>query len=126
MDDDIGQLKTATGRESGGGTVRVQEKLGYAYDSAGNLNWRTNNALLQDFGVNTLNELTTISRQGNMTVAGGVSATPTTVTVKDNSNPAQAASAYGDNAFPREDVSSLDGSALSPTSNPERCLTVWR
>jgi hypothetical protein len=42
--DNIGQLQTARGKESGGTTNRLHEQLGYAYDAAGNLNSRTNNA----------------------------------------------------------------------------------
>src|SRR5205807_1669449 len=59
----IGELKTAVGKESGGST-RLHEQFGYAYDAAGNLNYRTNNALIQSFGVNSLNELSTIARSG--------------------------------------------------------------
>jgi YD repeat-containing protein len=44
--DNIGQLKTATGKENDDST-RLHEKLGYTYDAAGNLNQRTNNALIQ-------------------------------------------------------------------------------
>ena len=36
--DNIGQLKTAKGQESGG-TTRPQEQFGYAYDKAWNLNY---------------------------------------------------------------------------------------
>jgi hypothetical protein len=68
--DQMGQLLTAKGKESGG-TTRWHEQFGYAYDAAGNLNWRTNNDLKQRFQVNTLNELTNVSRPGSvMTVAG--------------------------------------------------------
>jgi YD repeat-containing protein len=42
--DKMGQLLTAQGKESGG-TTRWHEQFGYAYDPAGNLNWRTNNDL---------------------------------------------------------------------------------
>ena len=52
--DDIGQLKTARGKESGG-TSRLHEQFGYAYDAAWNLNYRTNNALTQTYAVNNLN-----------------------------------------------------------------------
>jgi len=68
--DNEGELKTAIGREAGGVTNRLQEQLGYAYDAAGNLNQRTNNALIQNFGVNNLNELSTVTRSGTLTVAG--------------------------------------------------------
>ncbi|MCW5556136.1 MAG: hypothetical protein KIS67_28775 [Verrucomicrobiae bacterium] len=47
-------MKTAKGWESGGSTPRLQEQFGYAYDAAWNLNRRTNNALVQTFGVNNL------------------------------------------------------------------------
>ena len=43
--DNIGQLQATCGKESGGTTNRLHEQLGYAYDAAGNLNSRTNNAL---------------------------------------------------------------------------------
>jgi len=49
---------------------RLQEQFGYAYDAAWNLNARTNNALVQRFNVNTLNELTTATNSGTLTVAG--------------------------------------------------------
>ncbi len=48
----------------------MQEQFGYAYDAAWNLSRRTNNALVQSFGVNTLNELTNGTRTGTLTVAG--------------------------------------------------------
>ncbi len=78
--DDIGQLKTALGYESGG-TARLNEKHGYAYDAAHNLSQRTNNALVQTFGVNSLNELTTATRSGTLTVAGTTTSAATNVTV---------------------------------------------
>jgi hypothetical protein len=53
----------------------------YAYDAAGNLNTRTNNALIQNFGVNNLNELTAITRSGTFTVAGTTTSPATNVTV---------------------------------------------
>ena len=46
--DTCGQLLTAIGKESGGTTNRLHEQFGYAYDPAGNLNYRTNNALIQN------------------------------------------------------------------------------
>jgi hypothetical protein len=38
-------------------TIRLNEKLGYGYDAAGNLSTRTNNALAQSFAPNDLNQL---------------------------------------------------------------------
>jgi hypothetical protein len=102
-------LKTAKGWEADTTTARLQEQFGYAYDAAWNLNRRTSNALVQTFGVNNLNELTSVSRDGTLTVAGAVSTTPTSVTVKDNANSPVAATVYGDRTFARENVTLLDG-----------------
>src|SRR5262245_27154445 len=66
----IGELKTAIGKESGG-SARLHEQFGYAYDPADNLNYRTNNALVQTFAVNNVNELSSATRSGTLTVAGG-------------------------------------------------------
>jgi RHS repeat-associated protein len=79
--DNMGELTTAIGKEAGGVTNRWQEQLGYAYDAAGNLIFRTNNALLQEFNVNSLNELTTITNGGRLTVAGTTTSAATNVTV---------------------------------------------
>ena len=69
------------GKEAGGVTNRWQEQFGYAYDAAGNLNIRTNNALVQNFNVNSLNELTTITNNGRLTVAGSTTSPATDVKV---------------------------------------------
>jgi RHS repeat-associated protein len=79
--DNIGELEAATGKESGGTTNRLLEQYGYAYDAAQNLNYRTNNALIQTFNVNNLNELSTITRSGTFTVAGTTMSPATNVTV---------------------------------------------
>jgi len=55
--------------------------MGYGYDAAGNLNYRTNNGFVQTFGVNNLNELTTVTRSGAYTVAGFTTVAVTNVTV---------------------------------------------
>jgi RHS repeat-associated protein len=107
--DNIGQLKTAKGWESGGSAARSHEQFGYAYDAAWNLSYRTNNALIQTFGVNGLNQLTNLSRSGTYTVAGAVSITPTNVTVKDNANSPQPATLYNDESFTRTNVTLLNG-----------------
>jgi hypothetical protein len=106
--DNIGQLKTAKGKEADT-TSRSHEQFGYAYDAAWNLNYRTNNALTQTFAVNSLNQLTNLSRSGTFTVAGAVSIAPTNVTVKDNANAAQAARIYGDLSFARTNVTLING-----------------
>ena len=104
--DGSGQLKTAVGYE-GNGAARLHEKLGYAYDAAGNLNWRTNNALGQQFQVNSLNELTTASRTTNttLTVAGATTSPATNVTVNS-----LAASLYADTTFAKDGFSITNGS----------------
>jgi RHS repeat-associated protein len=106
--DKIGQLETAKGYEADE-TPRLHEQMGYRYDAAWNLNSRTNNGFVQTFNVNSLNELTAIGREGNYTVAGSVSATPTSVTVKDNVNSPQSATVYSDNTFALQNVPLLDG-----------------
>lgn len=92
--DNMGELISALGKESGGVTNRWQEQFGYVYDAAGNLNRRTNNALLQAFNVNTLNELTTITNNGTLTVAGTTTSPATNVMVNGST-----ATLYADITF---------------------------
>jgi hypothetical protein len=51
------------------------------FREAGNLAARTNNALVQSFGVNSLNQLTNGTRTGTLTVAGTTWGPATSVTV---------------------------------------------
>lgn len=104
--DASGQLSLAVGKESGGAS-RVHEQFGYAYDAAGNLSYRTNNALIQPFNVNNLNELTTAGRSGTLTVAGATQPTATGVTVNGS-----AATRYTDNSFAKSGVSLVDGTNI--------------
>src|SRR6266480_970156 len=67
--------------EEFGGSSRLHEQFGYAYDAAGNLNYRTNNALLQTFTDNNLNQLSSAGRSGTLTVAGTTTSAATNVTV---------------------------------------------
>ncbi|MGA9779657.1 MAG: bifunctional DNA primase/polymerase, partial [Verrucomicrobiia bacterium] len=92
--DKASELTSAIGKEAGGTTNRWQEQLGYAYDAAGNLNYRTNNNLLGVFSVNDLNELTTVTNGGRLTVAGTTTTPATSVTVNTSN-----AVRYADNAF---------------------------
>ena len=94
--DNIGQLTTAFGKESGGVTNRLQEQLQYAYDAGHNLNIRTNNALVETFNANNLNELSNITRNTNnaLTVAGTTSSAASNVTVNGNN-----AALYADYTF---------------------------
>jgi len=106
---EVAVLKTALGKESGGVTNRMAERFGYVDDAGGNLQYRTNNALVQTFGVDNVNQLTTVGRTGTLTVAGGTTVAATGVTVTDNGNSVVAATLYGDKTFARSGVSLLDG-----------------
>jgi len=99
----IGELKTAAGKESGGSS-RSHEQFGYVYDAAGNLNYRTNNALIQTFGVNSLNELSTVTRSGTLTVAGTTTSTATNVTVNSLT-----ATLYNDQTFAKDSFTVTNG-----------------
>jgi hypothetical protein len=72
----------------------LNEQLHYAFDPAGNLNYRTNNALIENFQVNTLNELTANTNGGSLTVMGTTTSQATNVTVNSTS-----AQHYGDATF---------------------------
>jgi RHS repeat-associated protein len=82
--DSIGQITNASGFESGG-TVRLNEQFGYSYDAAHNLSIRVDNTLVQTFNVNSLNDLTTVTRNATnaLTVIGTTSSSATSVTIND-------------------------------------------
>jgi RHS repeat-associated protein len=108
--DNIGQLTSALGAESGGTTNRLQEQLLYHYDAAHNLSIRTNNALVQTFNVNDLNELSNVTRTGTLTVAGTVgegssAGNPVSVTISGNG----AAAVYSDWTWARTNVTITNG-----------------
>jgi RHS repeat-associated protein len=102
--DSIGQLTNAVGKESGGVTNRLFEQFAYGYDAAGNLSSRTNNALVQTFNTDSLNQLTTVGRSGTFTVAGFTTLPATNVTVNGAS-----VNVYADNTFARDGVTLADG-----------------
>jgi RHS repeat-associated protein len=106
--DEIGQLKTAKGRDDSG-THRLHEQFGYVYDAAGNLNWRTNNALLQEFKVNDLNELTNVVRTGTLTVAGTTTSAATNVIVSGTGLSSGAAGLYSDATWARPGATPANG-----------------
>jgi RHS repeat-associated protein len=107
--DNIGQLITAQGAELGGTTNRLHEQFGYAYDAAGNLNRRTNNALIQTFNVNNRNELTTASRSGTLTVAGLILGTPASLSVSGTGLSPGSATFYGDGSWARPGATLANG-----------------
>ena len=85
---------SAIGSESNG-TSRLNEQFSYAYDAAHNLNWRTNNGFWENFVVNPLNELSTVTRStANLTVAGTTTSIATNVKVNGS-----AANLYADSTF---------------------------
>ena len=102
--DNMGELMTTIGKESGGVTNRWQEQFGYTYDAAGNLNFRTNNGLTQTFNVNNLNELSTINRSGTLTVAGTTASPATNVTVNTSN-----AILYADATFAATNMPLVNG-----------------
>jgi RHS repeat-associated protein len=100
---DTGELKTAKGYESSGGT-RSNENFVYVYDAAGNLNFRGNNSLGQTFHVTARNELTSITRIGTLTVVGTTTETATNVTVNNLT-----ATRYADNTFSKDGFTVTNG-----------------
>jgi RHS repeat-associated protein len=78
-----------------GTTNRLNEQLHYVFDPAGNLLYRTNNTLIENFQVNNLNELTANTNGGKLTVVGTTTSTATNVTV----NATNTAQRYGDATF---------------------------
>jgi len=125
--DNIGQLKTANGfdhvYDNNLGqyvdTPRLHEQFGYAYDHAWNLSQRTNNALVQNFAVNNLNELTGATRSGTLTVAGtateqkggiwGSASGVTNVTVSGTGLTSGLADIYHDGDWARAGATPTDG-----------------
>jgi RHS repeat-associated protein len=104
--DKIGQLIGASGCESNGAS-RLQDQLAYAYDAAHNLNGRTNNNFWENFSVNNLDELSTVSRSTtNLTVAGTTTSPATNVSINGS-----AANRYADSTF------ALPGFSLATGNN---------
>jgi RHS repeat-associated protein len=90
--DAIGQVVGDVAAE--GTTNRMNEQLHYGFDAAGNLNYRTNNALIQSYQVNSLNQLTTNTNGGRLTVMGTTTSVATNVAVNGTN-----AARYGDATF---------------------------
>ena len=79
--DPIGQVTSDLAYEPGGSTPRLNEQLTFGFDPAGNLAYRTNNALIANFQVNSLNELTANTNGGTLTVVGTTTSLNISVTV---------------------------------------------
>jgi RHS repeat-associated protein len=101
--DNIGQITSWSATESNG-APRLNEQWAWVYDKAGNLQIRTSGALVQTFTADPANELTNISRTGNLTVSGATPAPATNVTVNG-----QTAVTYGDLTFAATNLSLLNG-----------------
>jgi RHS repeat-associated protein len=112
--DNIGQLISAKGTESDTTTARLNEQFGYGYDAAWNLNVRTNNALIQNFAVNSLNELSNSFRSGTLTVAGSISEAlapdPYSYGVTNVTVNGSTANLYADRTFAKTGFTPADGS----------------
>ena len=78
--DPIEQVISWSARESDG-SLRHNEQLAYAYDAAGNLHIRTNDALVQTFNVDALNQISNVTRTGPLTVTGATPVPATNVTI---------------------------------------------
>lgn len=91
--DAIGELAGWSAKELNG-TLRQNEQLGYNFDAAGNLAYRTNGSLIQNFQVNSVNELTAQTNGGKLTVVGTTTSLATGVTVNTTT-----ALVYGDATF---------------------------
>lgn len=91
--DNIGQIASWKATEFSGG-ARLNEQLGWGYDKADNLLYRTNGALVQTFISDPANQLTNVSRTGALTLSGNTPAPVTSLTV--NGSPAVA---YADFTF---------------------------
>src|SRR5665213_3724755 len=92
--DPSGQLTSDLAFESADGT-RYNEQLRYTFDHGGNLAYRTNNNLVENFMVNSLNELTTNTNGGTLTAMGSTTTTLATNVTVNGTN----ALLYGDATF---------------------------
>jgi RHS repeat-associated protein len=92
--DSTGQVIADQAYEVSGGASRLNEQLHYAFDPVGNLNYRTNNTLIENFVVNSLNELTQNTNGGRLTVMGTTTSSATGVSVNGTN-----ALRYGDSTF---------------------------
>ena len=79
--DSTGQVIADQATELSGGAARMNEQLHYVFDPAGNLLYRTNNTLIANFAVNSVNQLTANTNGGKLTVMGTTTSAATNVTV---------------------------------------------
>ncbi|HEY3915186.1 MAG TPA: RHS repeat-associated core domain-containing protein [Verrucomicrobiae bacterium] len=98
--DSIGQVIADQAFESNG-TARLNEQLRYTFDPTGNLVYRTNNALIEDFQVDSRNQLARNTNGGTLTVFG-TTTSPAGGGVSVNG---KTASRYGDSTFAATNLS---------------------
>ena len=91
--DPIEEVTNWSAREFSG-ELRHNEQLGYGYDNAGNLNVQTNDALIQTFTVDALNQISNVTRTGPLTVTGAAQVPVIHVSVNGTN-----AQTYGDFTF---------------------------
>jgi RHS repeat-associated protein len=101
--DGIGQIMSWNASESRG-LARMNEQLGFAYDTAHNLLSRTNNQLVETFTMDSANELTNVASSGTLTLNGAVFPSSTNITVNGRS-----AQIYGDFTYASTNLTLING-----------------
>ena len=101
--DAVGQLTSWSAVEATN-TLRLHEQFGFAYDPAHNLSFRTNGLLVQTFHSDAVNQLTNITRTGELTISGATPVPATNLTVNG-----QAALTYGDFTFASANNALIEG-----------------
>ena len=92
--DNIGQLTSVQALEPDNSTVRLNENLAYTYDASDNLASRNNNTLAQAFTSDALDQLSSITRNGTLTVSGSLTGAVASLGVNG-----QVAQIYSDSTF---------------------------
>ncbi len=94
------------------------EQYSYAYDAAGNLTNRVKNALVQRFNTDSLNQLSTVSNSGTLSVGGYTTTNVCAVAVNG-----LAATLYGYNTYAVAGISLVDGTNTLAAIAQD---TLWR
>jgi len=116
----IDQLTGVTGYETPSGTQRKHENLTFAYDAAGNLTQRNNNALVETFTFgNSLNQPTSATTSGTLTVAGMTTGGATSVTVNSSS-----ATPYSDGSYAVQGLALTSSYTASTTLGGETATDI--
>ncbi len=104
--DDGGRLTSALGTDvsASGSIPRPHQRVKYGYDAGGNLTTRRENPdaaeLTTSFIPDTVNQLSSASRTGTLTVSGGTTGNPGAVTIKrSDSGSTYNASLYSDGSY---------------------------